>query len=162
MNLYVSFSTLSTDVTCSVKMTKAMMTSSNGKIFRVTDHLCGEFTAHRWIPPTQGQWGGALMFSLICAWINSWVNNREAGDLRRHRSHYDVIVMAMRASQFLTLWLTRITPAHRLSLLHALWNCCILGLINQDKYSASCCFVSIYIMLWRKIFARYCSPHTGT
>ena len=33
------------------------------------------------------------MFSLICAWINGWVNNREAGDLRRHRAHYDVIVM---------------------------------------------------------------------
>ena len=33
------------------------------------------------------------MFSLICAWINGWVNNRKAGDLRRHRAHYDVIVM---------------------------------------------------------------------
>ena len=40
-----------------------------------------------------GQWRGALMFSLICARINGWVNNREAGDLRRHRAHYDVIVM---------------------------------------------------------------------
>ena len=26
-------------------------------------------------------------------WINGWVNNREAGDFRRHRAHYDVIVM---------------------------------------------------------------------
>ena len=43
----------------------------------------------------QGQWRGALMFSLICARINGWVNNREAGDLRRHRCHYDVIVMTM-------------------------------------------------------------------
>ena len=33
------------------------------------------------------------VFSLICVWINGWVNNREAGDLRRHCSHYDVIVM---------------------------------------------------------------------
>ena len=31
--------------------------------------------------------------SLICASINGPVNNREAGDLRRHRAHYDVIVM---------------------------------------------------------------------
>ena len=38
----------------------------------------------------KGQWRGALMFSVICAWINGWVNNREAGDLRRHRAHYDV------------------------------------------------------------------------
>ena len=33
------------------------------------------------------------MFSLIFVWINGWVNNREAGDLRRYRAHYDVIVM---------------------------------------------------------------------
>ena len=33
------------------------------------------------------------MFALICVWINDWVNNREAGDLRRNRAHYDVIVM---------------------------------------------------------------------
>ena len=31
--------------------------------------------------------------SLICAWINRWITNREAGDLRRYRAHYDVIVM---------------------------------------------------------------------
>ena len=43
--------------------------------------------------PHKGQWRGALMFSLICAWINPWVNNREAGDLRRHCFHYDVTVM---------------------------------------------------------------------
>ena len=42
--------------------------------------------------PHRGQWRGA-MFSLICTWINGWVNNREAGDLRRYRAHYDVIVM---------------------------------------------------------------------
>ena len=43
--------------------------------------------------PHKGQWRGSLMFSLIYAWINDWVNNREAGDLRRQRGHYDVIVM---------------------------------------------------------------------
>ena len=59
-----------------------MMTSSNGNIFRVTGHLCvnspvpGEF-------PHKGQWRGALMFSLICVWINDWVNKR---------GHYDVNV----------------------------------------------------------------------
>ena len=41
----------------------------------------------------KGQWRGALMFSLICVWINVWVNNREAGDLRCHHVHYDVTVM---------------------------------------------------------------------
>ena len=43
--------------------------------------------------PHKGQWRGALMLSLICAWINGWVNNRKAGDLRRHRAHYGVTVM---------------------------------------------------------------------
>ena len=43
--------------------------------------------------PHKSQWRRAFMFSLICSWINGWVNNREAGDLRRHRAHYDVIVM---------------------------------------------------------------------
>ena len=41
----------------------------------------------------KGQWRGAWMFSLIYVWINGWVNNLEAGDWRRYRSHYDVIVM---------------------------------------------------------------------
>ena len=43
--------------------------------------------------PHKGQWRGALMFSLICVWINGWVNNGEAGHLRRSRAHYDVTVM---------------------------------------------------------------------
>ena len=43
--------------------------------------------------PRKGQWRGALMFSLICAWINGWVNNHEAGDLRRHHAHYDVTII---------------------------------------------------------------------
>ena len=64
---------------------KIMMTSSNGNIFRVTGHLCGEFTGLRW--------RGSLMFCLICVWINGWVNNRETGDVRRYRAHYEVSVM---------------------------------------------------------------------
>ena len=41
----------------------------------------------------KGQWRGALMFSLICVWIDNWINNHEAGDLRCYRTHYDVIVI---------------------------------------------------------------------
>ena len=48
--------------------------------------------------PHKGQWRGALMFSLVCVWINGWVNNREAGDLRRHCAHCDVIVMCIKPS----------------------------------------------------------------
>ena len=43
--------------------------------------------------PHKGKWRGALMFSLIYARINGWVNTNEAGDLRRNHVHYDVIVM---------------------------------------------------------------------
>ena len=43
--------------------------------------------------PHKGQWRGALMFSLICVWINGWTNNREAGDLRRYHTHYDGTVI---------------------------------------------------------------------
>ena len=39
---------------------------------------------------------GGLIFSMICAWINGWVNNREASDLRRHYAHYDVTVIIWR------------------------------------------------------------------
>ena len=48
-----------------------------------------------WSPvnsPHKGQWRGALMLSLICAWINGWVKNLEAGDLS-HLAHFDVSVM---------------------------------------------------------------------
>ena len=45
--------------------------------------------------PHKGQWRGTLMFSLICVWINGWVNNGEAVDLRRHRAHFDVTAMLM-------------------------------------------------------------------
>ena len=53
----------------------------------------------RWIhwslvtSPHKGQCRRALMLSSICAWMNDWVNNREAGDLRRHHAHYNVTVM---------------------------------------------------------------------
>ena len=72
-----------------------MKTSSNGNIFRVTGywpfvrgiHTSPVNSPHKW------QWRRALMFSLIYAWINGWVNIGEAGDLRHHRAHYDVIVI---------------------------------------------------------------------
>ena len=69
------------------------MTSSNGNIF---PRYCGFVRVIYRSPvnsPHKGQWRGALMFSLICLWINGSVNNCEAGDLRRHRTHYDIHVM---------------------------------------------------------------------
>ena len=70
------------------------MTSSNGNIFRVTGHLCGEFIGHRWIPITKASDAELWYFLWSAPWINGWVNNREPGDLRHPHAHYDVIVMA--------------------------------------------------------------------
>ena len=68
------------------------MTSSNGNIFRVTGLLCGELTGPSEFP-TQRPVTRNFDVVLICVWINDWVNNREAGELRRYRGHYGVIVM---------------------------------------------------------------------
>ena len=61
--------------------------------------------------PHKGQWRGALMFSMICVWING-VNNREAGDLGRYRAHYDVIVMVWNDGHLGVIdpWLLHINP----------------------------------------------------
>ena len=75
------------------KIEMCMMTSSNGTTFRVTGPLCGEFTGHRWIPLPRANYVELWCFLWSVPWINGWVNNREAGDLRCHRAHYDVIVM---------------------------------------------------------------------
>ena len=57
---------------------------------------------HRWPvnSPHKGQWRGALVFSLISSWTNGWVNNRDAGDVRHHRAHYDVTVSIINARSF--------------------------------------------------------------
>ena len=73
-----------------------MMTSSNGNIWKHFSrywpivreiHRCPMDSHHK------GQWRGALMFSLMCAWTNGWANNGNAGALRPHSAHYDVVVM---------------------------------------------------------------------
>ena len=43
--------------------------------------------------PTQRPVTRSFDIFLICVWINGWVNNRETGDLRRHRAHYDITVI---------------------------------------------------------------------
>ena len=71
-----------------------MMTSSNGNNFRVTGPLCREFTVYRWIPLTKASDAELWYFLGSAPLINGWVNNGEAGDLRRHWAHYDVTVMS--------------------------------------------------------------------
>ena len=70
--------------------------------------LCGEFPGHRWIP-SQRPVTQSFDVSFICAWIDGWVNNRNAGDLRRHCAHHDITVMNVTLERIgfsvITLWL---------------------------------------------------------
>ena len=70
------------------------MTSSDENIFHVSG-LCAGIHRSPVNSPNKGQWRGAFIYSLICAWINGYVhvNKGEAGDLRRHCARYDVTVM---------------------------------------------------------------------
>ena len=108
----------------------------------------------------KGQWHGALMFSLICVWINDWVNNREAGDLRRHRGHYDVIVMCgygahrnlrdILACQYYLILLSPIV----------FWFASrVIDCVTSDKYLHS---ISIAISGWIKWFDKRHKPYSST
>ena len=73
-----------------------LMMSSNGNIFRVSGNCVWKSP----VPvnsPHKGQWRGALMSSFIYAWISGSVNNHKAGDLIRHRAHYDVTAVFARS-----------------------------------------------------------------
>ena len=84
-----------------------MMTSSNGNLFRATGHLYGEFTGHRWIPHTKVS--GAELWCFLWS-APEKTNNREAGDLKRHRTHYDVTDERLDLQVVLRYVLTRGQP----------------------------------------------------
>ena len=91
---------------CCSKMADIMMTSSNQmETFSALLAICAGNSPVPVNSPHKGQWRGAVMFSLICVWINGWVNNREAGDLRRYRTHYDVTIMMQLSGSKLTITL---------------------------------------------------------
>ena len=48
---------------------------------------------------------GIHRWPVIGACMNAWVNNRGAGDLRRHRTHYAVTVMFKRQLYWMFHWL---------------------------------------------------------
>ena len=81
--------------------------------------------------PHKGQWRGDLKFSLICVWINDWVHNREAGDLRRCLAHYDVIVMCWLRCLFVPSGASRWAEAYSYRVYH---NVCLL-MQNHNLHS---------------------------
>ena len=123
-----TFSTISTH----------MVTSSNGKFSALLAILRG---IHR-SPvnsPHKGLRRGALMSSFICAWINDWVNNGEAGDLRRHRTHYDVTVMISSGDK-----------DHRMYQ-YFMGNTLCTGnyVCSNMKFECMCVYIWLYRSLWR-------------
>ena len=67
----------------------SMMTSSNGNIFRVTGHFCGEFTGLRWIPRTKASDPNKRLSKQWWSW---WFETPPC-PIRRHRNGmYQLIV----------------------------------------------------------------------
>ena len=89
-----------------------MMTSSNRNIFPLYWLFVQGIHQSLVNSPHKIQWSEALMFSLICAWTNSWVNTRDTSDLGCHHAHYDVTVML---SGDYTFKITTISPGGPMS-----------------------------------------------
>ena len=87
--------------------------------------------------PHKGQWRGALMFSLICARINDWVNNREAGDWRRRLAHYDVTVMKGPAMR-------KAFPCHGVFMIMNLCDSCCRDLWLKGSEQSSKCNIAAW------------------
>ena len=83
----------------------------------------------------KGQWRRALMFSLICAWINSRVNNHEAGDLR---CHCTIIYFILHHT--LEPLYKRLQRIYFFDLLHFFWKANVIS--SNDIYFFWVCFVS--------------------
>ena len=84
--------------------------------------------------PHKGQCRGALIFSLICVWVNGWVNNGEAGDLRRYHSPYNVTVKFGRS--LISIASKKTTTQQSAVRAHALWDCTVY----PNKYAHGFCF----------------------
>ena len=89
------FSFKDANIICGIKGNKAWWRHQRETFFALLAICAGKAPVNS---PHKGQWRGALIFSLICVWINAWVNNREAGDLSCYRAHYDVTVMGKYSS----------------------------------------------------------------
>ena len=135
-----------------------IMTLSNGNIFLSTDRSPVN-------SPHKGQWCRALMFSLICAWINDWDSNREAGDLGPYRAHYDFIVMESRHGVHSSRRITTYFEISSAIFRNCVWTAkmiiggwCTYGWFH----SISCKDIgdAIYIYIHKYICTYLCNKHT--
>ena len=110
-----------------------MMTSSNENISASLAPCVGNSLVTGEFPPQRTV---TRVFSLICAWINGWANNREAGDLTRRGVHHDVIVtMTLRNDEFILLYCVNIPYIS-----YARWMSCS---VNDSINNIACIFLSI-------------------
>ena len=108
--------------------------------------------------PHKGQWRGALIFSLICVRINGWVNNRDAGDLRRHHSHYDVTVMIVCIITFIRITIFLLTSSNfEFNKAYFYWFLAILSTKLMPRHLADFSEVlRIYKETCVKTYSQYC------
>ena len=97
----------------------------------------------------KGQDAELWCFSFICAWINGWVNNRKAGDLRRYRAHYDVIVICQWSCREWYGWINHINP---------IWidNTCI-AILKQNMTKQHKYFNSVYLVSAKRTKTSLCT-----
>ena len=107
-----------------------MMTSSNGNIFRVTGHLCGEFNGLRWIPRTKASDAELDVYSALClnkrlrkqSWSRLVIWDAIAPIMTwRHCNDSGQSTIALYTSWFLPLWPCRPTDSPRLYVLCDCW-----------------------------------------
>ena len=94
----------------------------------------------------------AEVWCFLCSvpWINSWVNNREAGDLRRHRAHYDVIVIHCCSVNLCNHHSPRISLDHNFCTAHGM---CCKQLYNHSEMHQASNFVQVVNLSWNGQFS---------
>ena len=91
----VIMSTMGSQITSLTIVNSTVYSGADQRKYQSSASLAFVRGIHWWPgnSPHKGQWRGVLMCSLICVWIYGWANNRNAGDLRRHRVNCDFTVM---------------------------------------------------------------------
>ena len=110
--------------------------------FRLTGPLWRESIGHQWIPITEARDAG--LFSWI--WLSSCANNWKAGDLRSHRAHYQVIVMAMWIfDDFFAVNPSKLLTEHSsVRWFETPWHSCDATVMTQEFWENACASLLCY------------------